>query len=125
MEENRKKKKRKILPKRRNFVFVRFFGKIVRRRIVKHKFVFYQNFVSTRRATTRRVNITRGHMKRERIKKKKYREKSKENESLFRSFFLVLKQRDAKYFPKKYIENTENGKMFSRSGMKKQIYSKN
>ena len=53
MEENRKKKKRKILPKRRNFVFVRFFWKIVRRRLVKHKFVFLPTFCVNKKSNNK------------------------------------------------------------------------
>ena len=71
MEENRKKREKEDPSEKKKLCFCHFFGKIVRRRIVKHKFLFTKNFLSIRRATTRRVNITRGHMKRERIKKKK------------------------------------------------------
>ena len=50
-----KNERRKILPKRRNF----FFLKNVRRRIVKQ--IFFNHFLSIRRATTRRVNIKIRH----------------------------------------------------------------
>ena len=48
MEENRKKEKRKILPKRRNYVFVIFRVKNLRKRVVKK--VFFTNiFVNWKR----------------------------------------------------------------------------
>ena len=75
MEENRKKEKRKILPKRRNYVFVIFLENCAKKNSKTQVFFFFTKFLSNGRVTTRRVNITRGHMKRERIKKKKNEEK--------------------------------------------------
>ena len=125
MEENRKKEKRKILPKRRNYVFVIFWVKIVRRRIVKHKFLFTKKFLVNKKSNNKESKHNeRTHEERtnQEEEEEEVKRKSKENQSFF---FLDRNKEIQNNFSKKEIENTENGKMFSRSRMKKQIYSKN
>ena len=83
MEENRKKEKRKILPKKT--LFWSFFLKNVRRRIVKH-FFYHKFFVNYKSNNKESKHNERTHEERTN-QEEEVKRKNKENQSFFRVFF--------------------------------------
>ena len=125
LEWKRIEKKRKGRTFRKEeTMFLSFLGKIVRRRIVKHKFFLPNFFVKKKSNNKESKHNERTHEERTNQEEEEVKRKSKENLS-FWFLFLDSNKEIQNNFTQKDIENTENGKMFLRSCMKKQIESKN
>ena len=85
----------------------------MRRRKVKHKFFFLPNFFVNKKSNNKESKHNERTHK-ERTNQEEVKRKSKENPSLFESFFFWDRNKEIQdiFRKKEEIENTENGKMF-------------
>ena len=84
-------------------MFLSVFLKNVRRKIVKHKFFFFDQFFVSWKSNNKEGKHNDSTHK-ERTNREEVKRKNKENQSLFKGFFLGQKQRDTRYVHKEDIE---------------------